>query len=300
MAAVALAACGGGDDSPDTDGGLSAMELAAKLPEGGVPQAVAVDVVASKEAAGVSEDADPIELGTSPNEVRLGSSAYFALFSLSAKVDNPVRTAMDNSQITAYAAHPDYRSDDSVALVSTTQDFEEIASALEDEGWERDGDVLTGESDAEGLTYDAVGAADGFVVLGYSKEAVEAVVSGSAKPSDTGEVKALEGLDAPVIGAVIPDVEGLECVSLVTFEDFVDGRSGIQMTVDGEADAKNISKQLEQDSASAGFTVASEDANGDTATIELKGRDDEGLANSPAILIAAGFDDNGPLLYDCE
>ena len=300
VAALAIAACGGDDsESADTDGGLSASELAAKLPAGGTPQAVAVDVSAAKEAAGLPEDTAPETLGASPEEIRLAGSAYFALFSLSAVVDNPVRTAMDESLITAYAAHPDYASEKSVALVSTTQDFDELASALEDEGWERDGDVLTGESDAEGLTYDVVGAADGFVVLGYSADAVEAVTSGDAQPSDTGEVEALEDLDAPVVGAVIPEVEGLECVTLITFEDFVDGKSRIAMTIDGRADTESISKQIAKDSASAGFNVVSEEAAGDTVTIELEGREDEGLANSPALLIAAGLDDNGALLYDC-
>lgn len=299
-ASLALVACGGGGDSPDTDGGLTASELAAKLPDSGTPQAVAVDATAAKEAAGFSADTDPTELGTNPEELRLAASAYFALFSLSAKVENPVRSAMDNGQITAYAAHPDYTSDDAVALVSTTQDFDEIASALEDEGWERDGDVLTGESDPDGLSYNTVGAGDGFVVLGYSTEAVEAVVSGDAEPSDTGELEALEELDAPVIGAIVPEVEGLECVSLITFEDYLDGTSTVSMTVDGGADAKKISDQLEKDSASAGFVVTSEDAEGDVVTLELDGLEEDGLANSPALLIAAGFDDSGSLLYDCE
>ncbi len=300
MAALAIAACGGDDggDSPDINGDLSASELAAKLPAGGTPQVVAADITAAKEAAGIPEDTDPTTLASNPNELRL-AAAYVSLFSLSAVVDNPVRTAMDNSQITAYAAHPDYTSDEALALVSTTQDFEEIATALEDEGWERDGDVLTGESDPEGFTYTAVGAAEGFLVLGYSADAVEAVVSGEAEPSNSGELEALEGLDAPVVGAIIPDVEGLECVTLITFEDFVDGDSSIVMTVDGGAEEDRISKKIAADSASAGFTVLSEKAEGDQVTIELRGREQEGVANSPALLIAAGFDDTGPLIYDC-
>ena len=235
VAALAISACGG-DDAPNTSGDLTASELAAKLPAGAIPQAVAVDVLAAKEAAGLAADTDPISVGTNPNELRFANSTFFALFSLSAVIDNPVRTAMDNSQVTAYAAQPDYTSDAAVGLVSTTQEFEDIASALEDEGWTWDGDVLTGDSDEQGLTYDAVGAGDRFLVLGYSAETVQAVASGEAEPSTSGEIEALEELDAPVRGAIIPEVEGLECVTLITFEDFVDGKSIIFMSIDGEAD----------------------------------------------------------------
>lgn len=297
VVAFALVACGGEEDSPDINGDLSAKELAAMLPDGGTTQAVAADVSAAKEAAGLPEDVDPVELGIQPADLRL-ASAYFALFSLSAVVDNPVRSAMDNSEITAYAAHPDYQSDDAVAFVLTGQDFEEIASSLEDSGWERNGNVLTGESDPEGLTYNTAGAADGFLVLGYSEEAVEAVVSGDAEPSETGELEALETLDAPIVGAVIPDVAGLECVTLITFEDFADGRSTVVLTVDGKAETGRISKDV-SDPASLGFTLVSEEAEGNDLTLELEGREKEGIANSPALLIAAGLDDAGPLLYDC-
>ena len=136
-------------DTPDTDGGLSAAELAAKLPDGGTPQAVAVDVDAAKEAAGLAEATDPTEISTSREELRFGLSTFSALLSLAALTDNPVRAAIDHSQLSAYAAHP-YVSDDAVTLVSTSQDFDEIASSLEDAGWERDGDVLTTDGDPAG------------------------------------------------------------------------------------------------------------------------------------------------------
>ncbi len=101
------------------------------------------------------------------------------------------------------------------------------------------------------------------------------------------------------MGAVIPDVEGLECVTLITFEDFADGRSTVVLTLDGKAESGRISKDV-SDPASLGFTLESEEAEGDELTLELEGREDEGLANSPALLIGAGLDDQGPLLYDCE
>ena len=115
-AALAISACGG-DDAPDTDGGLSASELAAKLPDGGIPQAVAVDVDAAREAAGLAGGTDPTEVGTSREELRLRLQHLLRPSRLSALTDNPVRAALDHGQISAYAAHP-YVSDEAITLVS--------------------------------------------------------------------------------------------------------------------------------------------------------------------------------------
>ena len=79
---------------------------------------------------------------------------------------------------------------------------------MEDDGWKRDGAVVSTEGDPDELTYTAVGAGDGFIVLGYTPEAVEAVASGEAPPSETGELAGLEALDAPVTAAVVPEVKG--------------------------------------------------------------------------------------------
>lgn len=297
---LAIAACGGGD-TPDTDGGLSASELAAKLPDGGTPQAIAVDVDAAREAAGLPAGTDPTEISTSREELRFGLSTFSALLSLAALTDNPVRGAIDHGQLSAYAAHP-YISDDAVALLSTTQDFDEIASSLEDDGWERDGDVLSTEGDPETLTYTAVAAADGFVVLGFSPEGVEAVASGDAEPSTTGELAGLEALEAPVVGAVVPEGKGAECIELVSFEDFVDETFRFYITVDGKAEPSRLSKDLSDEAPGVGFDIVSEDVKGDSITLELEGvegAETAQLVNSPAVLVAAVLDETGPLLYDC-
>jgi hypothetical protein len=105
VAGLAISACGG-EDTPDTDGGLGAAELAAMLPDGGTPQAIAVDVDAAREAAGLAEGTDPTEISTSREELRFGLSTFSALLSLAALTDNPVRAAIDHSKLSAYAAHP--------------------------------------------------------------------------------------------------------------------------------------------------------------------------------------------------
>jgi hypothetical protein len=298
VAGLAISACGG-EDTPDTDGGLGAAELAAKLPDGGTPQAIAVDVDAAREAAGLAEGTDPTEISTSREELRFGLSTFSALLSLAALTDNPVRAAIDHSKLSAYAAHP-YISDDAVALLSTTQDFDEIASSLEDAGWERDGDILSTDGDPQEVTYTAVAPADGYVVLGFSPEGVEAAASGDAEPSTTGELAALEALDAPVVGAVVPETADEECVELVSFEDFVDETFRFHITVDGEADVSKLSKTLAREAPGVGFDVVSQEAQGDTITLELEGVDSEQLVNSPALLVATSLDETGPPLYDCE
>lgn len=306
VAAVAIAGCGGDDagDSPDTDGGLTAAELAEKLPEAEFAQATAADVLAAKEAAGLEADVDPLELSTTNEEVRFAFSTFYAFRSISALVDNPVREALDYSQVTAYAAHP-FLADDAVTLVSTSQDFEEIATSLEEADWTRDGNVLSIDGNPEELTYTAVGAGDGFVVLGYDAEVVEAVASGDAAPSETGELELLAGLgEAPVTFAAIPAEKGfetgvvIECIDTLTFTDPVDGTSAIEIGVAG-ADEKNLPPDFEEVATSAGFTVESVVAEGDVITIEALGRDDEGFANSPALLLLALTDEEGDPLYDC-
>ncbi|MDX6587354.1 MAG: hypothetical protein QOI31_1827 [Solirubrobacterales bacterium] len=298
VAALAISACG--DDTPDTDGGLSASELAAMLPDGGIPQAVAVDVDAAREAAGLAGGTDPTEVGTSREELRFGFSTFFALRDLAALTENPVRAALDHGLITAYAGHP-YVLDEAITLVSSSQDFDELASTLEDDGWERDGAVVSTEGDPQELTYTAVGAGDGFIALGYDPEVVEAVASGEAPPSETGELAGLEALDAPVTAAVVPDeAEGEECVELIAFEDFLDETFRLYITVDGEAKSSQLSKDLTDEALSLGFKVESEETEGDTITLELQGvTETEQLVNSPAVLVGATLDENGPLLYDC-
>jgi hypothetical protein len=299
--ATSLALLGCGNDTPDTDGGLSAKELAAKLPDGGTPQAAAVDVDAAREAARLPADADPTEISTSPRELRFGLSTFFALRDLAALTDNPVRAALDHGLISAYAAHP-YVSDEAVTLLSTSQDFDELAQSLEDEGWERDGDTVSTSGDPEELTYTAVGAADGFVVLGYSTEAVEAVADGDSAPSETGELEALDGLDAPVVAAVIPEGERAACLESVTFEDFVDGTFALHVNVEGKADVKKVSPELRGEAASTGFKITSERAQGGTVTLDMEAPEEaelQQLVNSPAVLVAGALDENGPLLYDC-
>ena len=301
IAALAISACGG-DDTPDTDGGLSASELAAKLPDGGPPQAIAVDVDAARKAAGLPADADPTEIGTSREELRFGLSTFTALLSISSRTDNPVRSAIDHGQLSAYAGQPGF-SQEAVVLLSTTQDFDEIASALEDDGWERDGDVLSTDGDAETLTYTAVAAADGFVVLGFDPERVEAVASGDAEPSTTGELAGLEGLEAPVIGAMVPEGKDAECIELLSFEDFVDESFRFYITVAGKAESSRLSKNLKDEASSLGFTIASEDAQGDTIALELEGietAEAAQLVNSPSVLFIVGLDEMGPLIYDCK
>ncbi len=300
IALVAMAGCGGDDggDTPDTNGDLSAKELAAKLPEAKFAQAAAVDVSAAKKAAGQPADANPLELGLEPQEYRLGVSAYFGLRSLSARVANPVRDAFDNALITAYAGRP-YPADNAVTLVSTPQPYEEIAAALEEDGWERDGDVLSSDGDPEEVTYTAIAPGEGFIVLGYDPEVVSAVASGDAPPSETGELELLANLDAPAVFADIPSGENLDCVESITYEDPIDGTASISVAIPN-ADQKNLAP-IEAEAESIGFDVTSITEQDDTLEIELKGREDEGngLANAPATLVFIWTDEDGKPFYDC-
>jgi hypothetical protein len=296
LASAALAGCGGG--TPDTDGDLSAAELAAKLPQTEFARAAAVDVAAAKEAAGLEPDADPLELDFTPAESIFASSAFFGLHSVSQLVENPVREAFDHSLISAYAGQP-YLTDEGVTLVSTSQPYEEIASALEDAGWQRDGDVLSSDGNPEEVTYTAIAPGDGFIVLGYDAELVEQVASGDAAPSESGELELLEGLDAPAVLATIPETEGLECVDSITYEDPIDGTVSVRVAVPS-ADEKKLD-EFESYLQTIGFAVTSIKEEEDALEIEFQSRQfEDGVTNSPALLVFVLTDEDGKPFYDCR
>ncbi len=274
------------------------MELAAKVPNAPMTGITAVDVAASKEAAGLPEDADPLSVGGAAEDLRFAFSTFYALRDVSQLSDNPVRSALDHSLITAYAGHQ-FILDGSVTLVSTTQPFDDIADSLKDAGWSQDGDLVSTDGDPEQLTYTAVGAGDGFLVLGYNADLVNSVASGEAKPSDAGELDLLHDLDAPVVFAQIPDTKGLECVQSLTFTDTVDGNATFYINVDGIADKDKVARSLQSDLASIGWKVPGIEADGHTVTLTLQGLEDEGLATSPAAIAQGLQDDQGPLIYDC-
>ena len=181
-----------------------------------------------------------------------GLSTFSALLSLTAITDDPVRAAMDHSKLSAYAAHP-YISDDAVALLSTLR----ISTRSL-----RRSRTLDGSATATSCRPTAIPrrsptrpsrAADGYVVLGFGAEGVEAAASGDAESSTTGELAGLEALDAPVVGAVVPETADEDCVELVGFEDFVDETFRFYVTVDGEADVSKLSKDLAKEAPGVGF-----------------------------------------------
>lgn len=296
----ALAGCGGGDDGGASSGGegeaVPAKELAAMLPDGGMPQAVAVDVTAALKSAGLEPGTDPLELSMDPAELQFGASTYVGLRDLSAGVENPVRDALDHGAISAYAGHP-YVSDEAVTLISTSQPFDEIANSLEDAGFERDGDVLSIEGSPEELTYTAVAPGDGFIVLGYDAETVAAVAAGEAEPSTTGELEALSELDGPVVIAVVPDEP--ECVRAIGAVDQADGTAELKVLIDGEADLRSFGPLDAGSAQSIGFALAKPAARDDTISVELEiDPDGSGLINSPAVLISSLLA-SPEQIYDC-
>ena len=240
-AALAISACGG-EDTPNTDGGLSASELAEKLPDGGMPQATAVDVVPpGKRPALPRNRAD--EISTKPRRVSLRPEHLLRPDESRDPHGQPLPSRIDHSKLSRpSAAHP-YVSDDAVALVSTTQDFDDVASSLGPMG----GSAMvtssrqTATPRKSGNT--AVAAADGFVVLGFTPGGVEAAASGDAEPpreraSWRASRRSMRLWSAPWC----PDKDE-ECVELIRFEDFVDETIGFYVTVDGGADHSKLSEK---------------------------------------------------------
>ena len=182
LSLLALAACGGGDDNPSA-------ELLERLP----PESAAVasvDLKAVREAAGDGAEA----------EERLRFAAALGLPYLARPQASPLRDAIDLAQVQAVATNS-FAGEDSLAVVDSEQSFDDLAAALEREGYEREGELLVSDARIFEVVYPVVGEADGLLLLGGSRAAVEE----ATEREDGGDEELLELLaaleDAPVRGA---------------------------------------------------------------------------------------------------
>lgn len=196
--ALGAAACGGEEESASA----GSRELVDRLPRLEPAGVIYVDVDAARAALGLGPAVDPESvLEGSDAERRFVLVAAAAVPYIGSPVDTAVRKAIDATQIRAAANNFLTVGEESVSVLATDQPFDEIAATLEDEGFTRDGEVLTSGESPQAVGATAVAGGEGIVALGFTPEAVEAAAAGEAEPADGPERDLLASLDAPAVAA---------------------------------------------------------------------------------------------------
>lgn len=241
-----------GTSSAAGDVGRSVDDLVALLPDG---QAVAVtDFVAARAALALGADANPT-IDEGPDEQALRRLGRAAILSDPLPYDghDPAATAIDHGQVTAAATVNMAEGSDvwQVTLIATPQPFDEIAAALEEAGYVRDGDVLAYDEFTldeanelpPGVLYETIVGGDGVVALaqsGPSGMGAAATLLGDIVVGDAGEegmaAAVVASLTAPTRLGVASSDPDAPCVQGIGLGDHLDGTGELLIRPDGDAD----------------------------------------------------------------
>jgi len=222
---IAVLGAGCSDEEGEEESGSELSALVDRLPRGEFPGVAVVDVVAAREALGVAEDIDPrTAILEGDPESRFGYAVAIGIPYLQDPQETPLVEAIDATQITAAASTLTF-GEGAVTVLQTDQDFEEIASSLEGDGFTRDGDLLT--SDAPPLETggaSAVAGGDGLVALGFAAEDASAAVGEISEVPEGPERDLIADLDAPAAVAIATPEGSDTCYEAIAIVDrLVDG-----------------------------------------------------------------------------
>jgi hypothetical protein len=233
MLAVALALSACGDD--DGEDGVSVRDPGALIDRvPGKPSGlVFVDIAAVRDKLGAPDDAPVSQLGNGDDAIRVSQSAGRAMPWLSAPRRTPLHDAIETGAVDAAAANTVF-GPPGISVIETSQPFEQIAAALEDQGYKRDGDLLKTDLGQQ-FSYPVVAdGGDGVIVLGFKRSTVEDAVAGSAGSDDPAR---------PLLGQVEGVARGgrpveVNCLrALAVGESFDPDTAELGIQVDGEASA---------------------------------------------------------------
>lgn len=293
-AVLALAGCGGGDaPAPDES---PAAGLTDYLPAEPFVVAV-VDVDEARSELGLEADADAtaierfaedLEPGDPEYELVQGTAAglppiaYFA----QAFENDPVIAALDGTAISAAASNQD-DPEGPVAVVRTSQGFDELAETLAEDGYQRDGDALV---NSEARVTEVADAGDGVIVLsGKGASAVDLAAEPPGGPAE------LDAVLEPSGGAVRQAAVGLDdgCQTAFGGSERADGDSGVlRMSLDRPADADRVDlKPLRNAGIDPGEPAV------DSKTVEIPFEADGGAPPGTINRVTASFAFAD--LYDC-
>ena len=238
--ALALPACG--DDEGSAGPSDEAVALLDHVPRSGEPELAFADFDAAREQLGLPDDADLAEFPAGADEedpqARLATTAGLLIryLSLPPQQQTPLPQAIDHGAVRAAASNV-VTGGPGITVLSTSQSFDDIAAALEDRGYQRDGGTLEDDSASIRFAYPLVAdAGDGVIVLGYARGPVEDAVAGT---SGSDHARALlERVEGVVRDAVTFDSK---CVHGLAVGESYDPEAGeVRIEVEGEAEAERF------------------------------------------------------------
>jgi hypothetical protein len=288
-----VAGCGGDSSDAPID------ELTRYLPAGDAGYVAYADVAAVREELGLPADADALDYGilldrqTDPAapEARLLDTARLALpslgFSINPLEPDPVTEAFDGGAIAAAATGA---TKEALMAIRTSQPFDELADALADEGYERDGDVLSAPGAPIG---EVVDAGDGIFVLGeHDASAADAVADPPGGPEAA--LALVEPADEPVLQAVGGLPADDDCVTGYGGWHEASAETGdFRIAVDGPADAGRV--DLQGLAELTDTELGEPSADGDVAEVPFTGGGEGGASPLRDLQASLGLD-----LYDCD
>lgn len=212
---------------------------------------IVFDVDAAREAAGLPADADPADpwaedADPTGDEALAGQrfrTAGMTIPHLQHPLEDGPAASIDTGQVSAAATVMGGR----LAVIRTSQDFEEIATAFEEAGYDRDGDVVTYTGDDGSLggehVYANLGWRDGLLVVSTDPDgdpdAVRAALADDVDDSDLASFATdlMGDTGAPgVLVAEVPDAESVSCVSRVGVADLITGSGEYVLVSDDPGD----------------------------------------------------------------
>lgn len=233
FALTLVSGCGGDDETPEPGPSTLDVEVLARTAPT-APVLFYADVAGAKEQAGLPASADALQPDDpTPQALALVNSVGPAL----PVVQFPrseIAGAIDGGAITA-SASPALFAPEAVSAFRTEQPFGEIAEALVERGFERNGALLVANSsDLAPPDFPVVGdGGDGVVVVAGSVEAAERAIERTALPGDVALMEEVTG----VIRGLETPTPGRGCVRLVAVGQDLDPATGeLLYEIEGEAE----------------------------------------------------------------
>jgi hypothetical protein len=298
-AALAVGAIGcGGDATPDE----RPIDVVSRyLPAASPGVVVFADLAAARDQLGLPPDADALhfqllaEEDYDPDSPRArllqAARAGIPALPLSGRTLQPgaVAAALDGTAITAAATGSGKGAPRGTLIaIRTSQPLDELAGALEKEGYERDGNVV---SKPGAQVNEIADAGDGVFVLSTGEASADAIADPGGGPA------AALALLRPADGVVADGIAGLPDDCVTGYGGWEDARSAsgvFRVATAGPADVERV--ELHRFEAFTDVTLGAPSAEGNAFEVPFTGGGEAGA--SPVRDLISGSLGRG--LYDCD
>lgn len=176
--------------------------------------------------------------------------------------------------------------------------FRGAGSALEEAGYEREGDVLVTDDPLTEVSYSAVAGADGYVAMSTDPEAdpesVRAAASAEIEPPGGAERDVLAELGGPISGAVASSAESAGCVNTFGISDGLRGEAELRLDGDDDISPDGFAGSDLDETIGFGFDFGEPESDDGNLVVPIKS---DGPPSAVGILLG---DIPAGSLYDCE